>query len=121
MVLKITDTEELLFKFVDYGSEERCDPCNLRKGLFMTDIPIQCFTVKMANLRPITEQWTEKVLDFLRKTVVGQELSVSVAEDKDTFPLVVTVLTKSGLDIGKLLVKNVYAREGGRGQVFIDV
>ena len=112
VVLKVLDTGECLVKFVDYGSEERVKPVNMRKGLFLTEVPIQCFTVQMENVRPITEHWAEDVLDFLHKTVVDQELRVSIIQAKDTFPLPVTLSTKSGLDIGKMLVRNGYAREG---------
>jgi hypothetical protein len=112
MVLKVLDTGECLVKFVDYGSEERVKPVNMRKGLFLTEVPIQCFTVQMKNVRPITEHWAEDVLDFLHKTVVDQELRVSIIQAKDTLPLPVTLSTKSGLDIGKMLVRNEYAREG---------
>ena len=55
MVLKVLDTGECIVKFVDYGSEERCKPGNMRKGLFLTDVPVQCIPVQMDSVRPITE------------------------------------------------------------------
>ena len=110
MVLKVLDTGECIVKFVDYGSEERCKPANMRKGLFLTEVPVQCLTVQMEGVRPITEHWTEDVLDFLHKTVVDQVLRVNIIQARDTFPLPVNIFTKSGLDIGKMLVRNGYAR-----------
>jgi endonuclease YncB( thermonuclease family) len=64
----------------------------------------------MEGVRPITEHWTEDVLDFLHKTVVDQVLRVNIIQARDTFPLPVNMFTKSGLDIGKMLVRNGYAR-----------
>ena len=105
---------ECLVKFVDYGSEELCKAENMRKGLFLTDIPVQCFTVQM-DIDPITMKWEEGVLNFIHKTVVEQVLQVNIIQKKDVFPLVVRLVTKAGLDIGELLVKNGYAR--GRNSV----
>ena len=57
-VLEVHDTQCLVM-FVDYGSEELCKHQNMRKGLFMKDIPVQCFTVQL-EIAPITSKW-EKV------------------------------------------------------------
>ena len=105
---------ECLVKFLDYGSEELCKTENMRKGLFLTDIPVQCFTVQM-DIDSITMKWEEHVLNFIHKTVVEQVLQVTIIQKKDVFPLVVRLVTKAGLDIGELLVKNGYAR--GRNSV----
>ena len=109
VVLKVFDTGVCEVKFVDYGSQELCQPGNLRKELRCTDIPIQCFTVNM-NILPVAEKWTKEVLDLLHETLVDQELDVSVTEDKETFPLSVRVFTKSGVDIAELLVHRGIAR-----------
>ena len=37
-------------------------------------------------------------------------MQVTIIQKKDVFPLVVRFVTKAGLDIGELLVKNGYAR-----------
>ena len=113
-VLEVRDMGECLVKFVDYGSEELCKAENMRKGLFLTDIPVQCFTVQM-DIDSITMKWEEHVLNFIHKTVVEQVLQVTIIQKKDVFPLVVRLVTKAGLDIGELLVKNGYAR--GRNSV----
>jgi len=109
LVMKVLDTGDCEVKFVDYGSQELCQPGYLRKKLLCTEIPIQCFTVNM-NILPVTEKWSKEVLDLLHETLVDQELDVSVTEDKDTFPLSVKVSTKSGLDIAEFLVQQGFAR-----------
>jgi len=113
-VLEVKDMGECLVKFVDYGSEELCKAVNMRKGLFLTDIPVQCFTVQM-DIDPITMKWEEGVLNFIHKTVVEQVLQVTIIQNKDAFPLVVRLVTKAGLDIGELLVKNGYSRGRASG------
>ena len=110
-VLRVSDTGECLVKFVDYGSEELYMPQNLRKGLFLTDLPIQCFTIQM-DIQPVTVKWEESMLNFLHKTVVDQVMKVSTIQDRNTFPLLAKLVTMAGLNIGELLVKNGYAREG---------
>jgi len=110
VVQKVFETGECLVKFVDYGSEEVCKPCDLGKDLFCTDIPIQCFTVQL-NVMPVTDKWSKDVLDLVHD-LVDQELDVSITEDKDTFPLSVSLYTKSGLDIAELLVQKGYAKPG---------
>ena len=110
VVSKVLDSGDCDVLFVDYGSCETCQPGNLRKRLLCTDIPIQCFTVKM-NIMPVTKKWTKEVLDLLHERLVDQELDVSVTEDDDTFPLSVKMSTKTGLDIADLLVQQGYARE----------
>jgi len=112
MVLKVEKSGKCLVKFVDYGSEEVCEPFNLRRGVLCKEIPIQCFTVKL-KVMPITDKWTKPVLDFLHESVVDRELVVSISEeeDMDTFPLSATVFTKSGLDIKKLLVQKGFAKD----------
>eukprot|EP00092_Neocalanus_flemingeri_P035004 GFUD01038088.1.p1 GENE.GFUD01038088.1~~GFUD01038088.1.p1 ORF type:complete len:142 (+),score=42.97 GFUD01038088.1:250-675(+) len=109
-VLEIRDSGECLVKFVDYGSEELCNPQNLRRGLFLTDIPVQCFTVQM-DIQPVMMKWEESVLDFIHKTVVEQVLKVTIIPGRKTFPMLVRLVTKAGLNIGELFVRNGYARE----------
>ena len=41
-------------------------------------------------------------------------MRVAVTQVKETFPIPVRLFTRGGLDIGKMLVSNGYAREGGR-------
>ena len=111
VVLEVRDMAQCLVKFVDYGSEELCKPENMRKGLFMTDIPVQCFTVQM-DIDPITSKWEEGVLNFIHKTVIDRLMQVIIIGDQKVFPLMVKMVTQAGLDVGELLVKNGYARGG---------
>ena len=66
LVLEVQDTQCLVM-FVDYGSEELCKPQNMRKGLFMKETPVQCFTVQL-EIAPITNKWEKSVLDFIHST-----------------------------------------------------
>ena len=110
-VLEVKDTGECLVEFVDYGSVELCQPYNLRKELFMTDLPLQCYTVQM-DIRPVGTKWEELVLNFLHKTVVEQVMTVSIIQDRDIFPLFVKLVNKTGLDIAELLINNGFGRRG---------
>jgi len=113
-VIKVKDSGKCLVKFVDYGSVELCSQHNLRKDLLLTNLPVQCFTVQMDKVRPVWDKWEEPVLNFLHKTVVDQVMRVTVTKDRETFPLPVRLFTRGGFDIGKMLVRNGYAREGAR-------
>ena len=110
-VLEVKDTGKCLVKFVDYGSEELCNPYNLRKDLLLTNLPVQCFIVQMDKVIPILDKWEEPVLNFLHKTVADQLMRVNVFQFRKTFPIPVKMFTRDGLDIGKMLVRNGYARE----------
>jgi len=106
-VLELRDTEVM---FVDYGTEELCTPQNMRKGLFMKDIPVQCFTVQL-EIAPITNKWEKGVLDFIHRTVIDKPLNVTVLQDSKGFPLIVRMVSQAGIDLKDLLVTNEYARE----------
>ena len=95
---------------MDYGSEELCNPYNLRKDLLLTNLPVQCFIVQMDKVIPILDKWEEPVLNFLHKTVADQLMRVNVFQFRETFPIPVKMFTRDGLDIGKMLVRNGYAR-----------
>merc|ERR1712025_940154 len=107
-VLEVQDTECLVM-FVDYGTEKFCKHQNMRKGLLMKDIPVQCFTVKL-EMAPITRMWEKNILDFIHMTIIDRPLNVTVLEDSEGFPLVVKMVTHAGLDFKDLLVNNGYAR-----------
>jgi hypothetical protein len=101
---------------MDFCSEELCKAENMRKGLFLTDIAAQCFTVQM-DIDSITMKWEESVLNFIHKTVLEHVLYVTIIQRKDVFPLVVRLVFKAGLDIMELLMKKGFAR--GRASVKI--
>ena len=107
-VLEVTG-QEVLVKFVDYGSEELCKPQNLRKTLYMKNIPVQCFIVQL-EIAPLTSKWEKGVLDFIHMTIIDKPMNVTVVEDKKGFPLTVRLVTQAGLDLTDLLVNNGYAR-----------
>merc|ERR1712142_750981 len=52
-------------QFVDYGTVEECMIEDMRKDLFMTEIPIQCFPLQMDTVKPGGDTWEQSVLDFL--------------------------------------------------------
>ena len=56
--------------FVDYGSFSWCHQKQLRRNLFMTDMPIESVTLKMDGVAPLNMQWTKDVLDLLHKMLV---------------------------------------------------
>jgi len=108
-VLEVLDMG-CIVKFVDYGSEEWCECNKMRKGLFVTEYPLQCFTVKL-EIEPITSVWERSVLDFIHKTVVDNLMEVTVLDARKEFPLLVKLVTVAGgIDIQALLVNNGYAR-----------
>ena len=86
-VLKVQDNGKYLVKFVDYGSEELCDPHKLRKGLFLTDLPVLCFTTQIDNVLPVGDKWEEPVMSFIQNTVVDQVLKVANTQVRETFPI----------------------------------
>jgi len=110
---------ECTVQFVDYGTVEECKVEDMRKDLFMTEIPIQCFLLQLENIHPVGGKWEQSVLDFLHSTVVDQTLTVSITStpmDMDmtnTRNYVGKLTTKAGLDIGHLLVRNGYAKALG--------
>jgi len=107
-VLEVTG-QGVLVKFVDYGSVELCKPQNMRKELFMKNMPIQCLTVQL-EIAPLSRKWGKGVLDFIHMTIIDKPMNVTVVENKKGFPLIVRMTTQAGLDITDLLVNNGYAR-----------
>ena len=106
--------QEFTVEFVDYGTVEIVTVEDMRKDLFMTEMPIQCFPVQLENIQPVGEKWERTVLDFLHSIVVDQTLSVVVTgterdENNDRDKLM-GKLIKAGSDIATLLVENGYAR-----------
>jgi len=105
--------QEFTVEFVDYGTLEIVTVEDMRKDLFMTEMPTQCFPVQLENIQPVTEKWERTVLDYLHSTVVDQTLSVVITRtvrDENNRDKLMGKLTKSGLDVANLLVENGYAR-----------
>ena len=104
--------------FVDYGSIEVIAIEDMRKELFMTELPIQCFPLQLENIHPLADKWERSVLEFLDSTVVDQTLLVTVSRveigpnNQDRYWGTLTA-TRAGMDIWLLLVKNGYARSEG--------
>ena len=103
---------------MDYGSIEVVDIEYMRKELFLTELPIQCFSLQLENIHPLTDKWERSVLEFLDSTVVDQTLLVTVSRveigpnNQDRYWGTLTA-TRAGMDIWLLLVKNGYARSEG--------
>jgi len=105
--------QEFTVEFVDYGTLEIVTVEDMRKDLFMTEMPTQCFPVQLENIQPVTEKWERTVLDYLHSTVVDQTLSVVITRtvrDDHNRDKLMGKFTKSGLDVADLLVENGYAR-----------
>merc|ERR1719233_807415 len=49
--------QEFTVEFVDYGTVEIVTVEDMRKDLFMTEMPIQCFPVQLENIQPMGEKW----------------------------------------------------------------
>jgi len=105
-------------EFVDYGTVEECKIEDMRKDLFMTEIPVQCFPLQLSTVRPVGGQWGQSALDFLHSTIVDQTLHVMMTvthssdgvDEEDTVRKCVgSLTTRAGLDIGNLLVNKGYA------------
>jgi len=106
-------------QFVDYGTVEECMIEDMRKDLFMTEIPIQCFPLQMDKVKPVRDTWEQSVLDFLHSNIVDQTLKVrmtvtaiedEVTEETRTKKGMGSLITRAGLDVGDLLVRNGYAK-----------
>ena len=111
LVLKVLDEGACVVKFVDYGNEEKCCIRNLRKGLLFKDLPIQCFTVQL-NIQPVTEGWTQEGLALLHEKLDHQVLNAVITEDRENFPLSVSIITKSELDIENYMKSEGFAKTG---------
>jgi len=105
-------------EYVDYGTVEECMMEDMRKDLFMTEIPIQCFPLQMNSVKPVGDSWEQSVLDFLHSNIVDQTLKVrmtvtpikdKVKEGTRTKIGMGSLITGAGLDVGDLLVRNGYA------------
>ena len=111
--------DECTVQFVDYGTVEECKVEDMRKDLFMTEIPVQCLPLQLENILPVGDKWARSVLDFLHSTVVDQTLTVSITSTPVDMDMTNTknylgkLTTRAGLDIGNLLVRNGYARASG--------
>ena len=90
--------------FVDYGSIEVIAIEDMRKELFMTELPIQCFPLQLENIHPLTDKWVRSVLEFLDSTVVDQTVLVTVSRVE---------IGPNNQDIWLLLVKDGYAMSEG--------
>ena len=101
------------------GTVEECKVEDMRKDLFMTEIPVQCLPLQLENILPVGDKWARSVLDFLHSTVVDQTLTVSITSTPVDMDMTNTknylgkLTTRAGLDIGCLLVRNGYARASG--------
>ena len=108
--------DECTVQFVDYGTVEECKVGDMRKDLFMTEFPIQCFPLQLEEVKPMEGKWEQPVLDFLHSTVVDQTLSVTinsiamVADENTTKTCMGKLTTMAGLDIGQMLIEKLYAR-----------
>ena len=71
--------DECTVEFVDYGTVEECKIEDMRKDLFMTEIPVQCFPLQLGTVQPVGDKWEQSILDFLQSTVVDQTLTVTMA------------------------------------------
>jgi len=105
-------------EFVDYGTVEECKIEDMRKDLFMTEIPVQCFPLQISTVRPVGEKWEQSALDFLHSTIVDQTLHVmmmvthpkdGVDEEDNVSKCVGSLTTRAGLNVGNLLVEKGYA------------
>ena len=107
--------DECTVKFVDYGTVEECKVDDMRKDLFMTEIPIQCFPLQLENISPVGGKWEQAVLDFLHSIVVDQTVTVTISSsdmstDNKSMAYKGKLTTKAELDIGQILVDKKYAR-----------
>ena len=106
---------ECTVQFVDYGTVEECKVEDMRKDLFMTEIPVQCFHMQLETVKPVGDKWEQSILDFLHSTVVDQTLVVAMtsnardSEGNTKKNYMGKLTTRAGLDIGQLLVRNGYA------------
>ena len=105
-------------EFVDYGTVEDCLIEDMRKDLFMTEIPVQCFPLQLSTVRPVGEKWDQSALDFLHSSIVDQTVQVMMTlskikdgedEEENVRRCTGRLTTKAGLDIGNMLVRNGYA------------
>ena len=67
-------------KLVDYGTEEICFFDNMRKQLDFTEEPVMCVNMKLDNVRPGGDVWSEEVLTFLHQMVVDKDVIFTISD-----------------------------------------
>ena len=68
---------EVQVLFIDYGSVSWCNECDLRQNLFTLEIPVQCLTLQIQGILPVTQAeessgWEKDTLDILHSFLVDQ-------------------------------------------------
>ena len=70
---------------VDFGFTGFVDPCDIRRDLIFTKIPVQTFRCSLHNLKPMSNtpnqdqmSWPTDVVNFLHEVTVNQPFHVNV-------------------------------------------
>jgi hypothetical protein len=52
--LQVNDDRTVKVSFVDYGNVEDCKASEMRKNVYMDDIPIQCHKCQLDRIKPVS-------------------------------------------------------------------
>lgn len=111
-VVGVNDDRTVKVAFVDYGNIEDCKASDMRKNVYMDDIPIQCHKCQLDRIKPVSDdgKWPLSTLDFIHTTIVEKQCEVTVKQEpKIGQPLVISLLGPGNIDIGELLVRLQFA------------
>ncbi|PNF34127.1 hypothetical protein B7P43_G01154 [Cryptotermes secundus] len=111
-VVGVNDDRTVKVAFVDYGNIEDCKASEMRKNVYMDDIPIQCYKCQLDGIKPASDdgKWPMSTLDFIHTTIVEKQCEVTVKEEpKIGQPLMISLLGPGNIDLAELLVRMQFA------------
>ncbi|XP_072153677.1 tudor domain-containing 6 [Bemisia tabaci] len=119
-IIKVTSDSTYQVQFVDYGNVEDVKASELRKRVFLTEVPTFCHVLALHNVRAVSEdgRWQTNVLDFVHANVVEKVCRVKLQyPEKDGAPfLALSFAPPGGIELVDILVGLGYAIRGGASE-----
>lgn len=117
---QVTSDSTYQVQFVDYGNVEDVKASELRKRVFLTEVPTFCHVLALHNVRAVSEdgRWQTNVLDFVHANVVEKVCRVKLQyPEKDGAPfLALSFAPPGGIELVDILVGLGYAIRGGASE-----
>ncbi|KAI9557591.1 hypothetical protein GHT06_017419 [Daphnia sinensis] len=108
------ELEKVTVFFVDYGTLDSVDCCDIRLNIMLEELPTQTVCCKLFNIRPPVEdlsdrkwEWPVETLNHLHQLIVDHEFRV-IVKGKGP-PLPVALVTHKQSSIASYLVENKMA------------
>ncbi|KAK2706463.1 uncharacterized protein LOC136030231 [Artemia franciscana] len=97
--------------FVDFGNEEITPVSNLREGIILDEIPMQCTPCSLYNIAPVSDKWEIGDLDIIHEMIVDKEVKIRVDNfgNEDQQPQI-SIILSSGQNFNSLLVSKSMAK-----------